>query len=717
MKKSFNKEKSFYLSKIKKLTIFALFDSLLIILGWIVPVFMPELSGRIKEFSPLIAYLRKIADTRGPEECIKYIKLVRQALLIHLSGEFPEKAVTGIGLTNRGIPRCLGPLRKYIVKTDSPSGEDGTVSVAMLRLILTVLFSTRSLKAGKNPDIASIITPQSNEALDYVNNPNCELYKHIRSFWRHLGFPTKRSNSSIPSKLKWKQYHFTTKSGPNGHALFTCFMDLFLLPSQLVQDLKTMGGEKFSRYIDPLLRSKDVIASLGLPIEGYIFRKIAWFPDMEMKVRVIAIGDYFSQTVLRCLHFFIFRILKTIPQDCTFSQGSFTDKIKDWTVFHSIDLTAATDRFPIQVIYQVLKGYLPNDYCNAWKRTMVEYPFYYKPTKSFISYAVGNPMGFYSSWASFALAHHYVMFYCARELNIPWKEAKYVLLGDDILIGDTLLANKYKQVLAHLECEFSPMKTHDSTTLCEFAKRYVYKGKEITPFPVSALWESHKKYFLMVNLLSELSERGWVSIDGVPSAIRAYYEHVLSFNANKCKEFFTKSVACELVLKFTRGTVSANDCLNTIARQNNVPIQDFTVEEESMTIIQSLIVEAFANSNPVNSKTSVSGVPLGDFAINLVIGLTCQETEIQPEFVPQLYCYGLVEESFLDLSREAYRIDTVGKGDWPLLLKTMALPLDDRIFVQRTSHLIVRASALIGEKILERFKVILQFYPHYRRRT
>lgn len=29
-------------------------------------------------------------------------------------------------------------------------------------------------------------------------------------------------------------------------------------------------------------------------------------------------------------------------------------------------------------------------------------------------------MGAYSSWASFALAHHYVVYYCCRELGKDW---------------------------------------------------------------------------------------------------------------------------------------------------------------------------------------------------------------------------------------------------------------------------------------------------------
>lgn len=48
---------------------------------------------------------------------------------------------------------------------------------------------------------------------------------------------------------------------------------------------------------------------------------------------------------------------------------------------------------------------------------MVGYPFDIEGKK--VSYSVGNPMGFYSSWASFAVAHHYIFYEISRELRRP----------------------------------------------------------------------------------------------------------------------------------------------------------------------------------------------------------------------------------------------------------------------------------------------------------
>jgi hypothetical protein len=64
-----------------------------------------------------------------------------------------------------------------------------------------------------------------------------------------------------------------------------------------------------------------------LPVDGRILRKLSWFPDKELKVRVIAIGDYYSQAALKPFHHYLFRVLRKIPQDCTFNQAAFIEKV------------------------------------------------------------------------------------------------------------------------------------------------------------------------------------------------------------------------------------------------------------------------------------------------------------------------------------------------------------------------------------------------------
>lgn len=128
-----------------------------------------------------------------------------------------------------------------------------------------------------------------------------------------------------------------------------------------------MGGPDFCENVDALLRNLPKLLKLFPPLgttKGNI-RRLSCIEDRECKTRVIAILDYFSQSVLRPVHDYLFGLLRRIPQDCTFDQDSFRSKVKDWDYFLSIDLSSATDRFPIWVIVFVLSIRFGQDWAVA----------------------------------------------------------------------------------------------------------------------------------------------------------------------------------------------------------------------------------------------------------------------------------------------------------------------------------------------------------------
>jgi len=74
------------------------------------------------------------------------------------------------------------------------------------------------------------------------------------------------------------------------------------------------------------------------------------------KVRVFAMVDIWTQSILDPLHREIFRILRTFPTDGTFNQLKPLDHFN--SLPHgdrfSFDLSAATDRLPIELQMQIL---------------------------------------------------------------------------------------------------------------------------------------------------------------------------------------------------------------------------------------------------------------------------------------------------------------------------------------------------------------------------
>jgi hypothetical protein len=93
------------------------------------------------------------------------------------------------------------------------------------------------------------------------------------------------------------------------------------------------------------------------------------------------------------------------------------------------------------------------------------------------------------------------------------SEPKYKMLGDDIVIMDRALAYKYLEVMTQLGVEISETKTHESKILFEFAKRFGFRGTEITQFPITALIENIRNYTLLSAVLSVTApERGFVPL-------------------------------------------------------------------------------------------------------------------------------------------------------------------------------------------------------------
>lgn len=118
------------------------------------------------------------------------------------------------------------------------------------------------------------------------------------------------------------------------------------------------------------------------------------------------------------MHTFLCKALRAIPQDMTFNQGGFVSVVKAWEpcTFYSVDLTQATDRFPAFFIGRVLEPLFGRVWVEHWLNILIGYA-YESPTRT-VTYGVGLPMGSYSSWVAFSLAHHYVFYWCCQELKI-----------------------------------------------------------------------------------------------------------------------------------------------------------------------------------------------------------------------------------------------------------------------------------------------------------
>jgi hypothetical protein len=142
-----------------------------------------------------------------------------------------------------------------------------------------------------------------------------------------------------------------------------------------------------------------------------------------------------------------------------------------------MDLSAATDRFPITVQRRLLERMFQDPlFAQSWENLLVRgnyaLPGDYldENGSNSVRYSVGRPMGAYSSWAAFALCHHLVVHYSAYLEGIE-NFTQYIVLGDDIVLKHDAVAKRYAKVMKKLGVELSMAKTHVSKDTYEFARR------------------------------------------------------------------------------------------------------------------------------------------------------------------------------------------------------------------------------------------------------
>jgi hypothetical protein len=231
--------------------------------------------------------------------------------------------------------------------------------------------------------------------------------------------------------------------------------------------------------------------------------KLSLKAESAGKVRVFAMVDPWTQWLLKPLHQVIFdHILSAIPQDGTLNQLKPLRELlkRDPATLFSLDLSAATDRLPLWLEKAVLAGFTGKEFSENWASFLVNRDYSLtltnvkedKPRRYRVRYAVGQPMGAYSSWAMLALVHHFIVQYCAKKSGVTngltWF-TDYCIVGDDIVIGNARVAKEYLRVMRVLGVGIGLHKSliSASGSAVEFAKRTFWKGVDVSPVPFTEL--------------------------------------------------------------------------------------------------------------------------------------------------------------------------------------------------------------------------------------
>jgi len=221
--------------------------------------------------------------------------------------------------------------------------------------------------------------------------------------------------------------------------------------------------------------------------------RIGFMQEPGLKLRTAANPLGVLQLISTRLGNQVYNSLRMIPEDATFNQDKAVQEVRDRldrdhpeTGLMSIDLSSATDRFPLGFQIHVLRG------CGAQESDInlfksISRSKWRTPDGQYVSWKVGQPLGWYPSFGVFALSHHVLariaIFIAAkieRDKGNTTIDAStisfYRILGDDIVIdrrAGKLLRSFYKI----LGCPVSESKSLDSNLIAEFGGRIISRDR------------------------------------------------------------------------------------------------------------------------------------------------------------------------------------------------------------------------------------------------
>jgi len=211
--------------------------------------------------------------------------------------------------------------------------------------------------------------------------------------------------------------------------------------------------------------------------EEFLVGRIGLIQEPGYKLRAVANPGRVFQQVLKPVGDTLYNILRHLPWDCTFNQSKGVSVIQKHLslggVVHSIDLSGATDYFPLEMQLHLLKKFLPLDMVDLFSE--ISQGTWEMPDFGLVSWKRGQPLGLYPSFGSFALTHGCLLLGLAGGHN-----DSFYILGDDVVILDEKLAQCYISLLGMLHCPVSTSKTIVSSKLCEFAGKVITE-KSVIP--------------------------------------------------------------------------------------------------------------------------------------------------------------------------------------------------------------------------------------------
>jgi len=500
-------------------------------------------------FFELLTRVQKLRRNSGDTWSVAYLKEVHRLISHWLSGH-PDNCSTVQRVAVRGLPLILpNALRREMYKKVDNKN--------FFRCCLTFISVFRVMDAALNLKIKTITDPFNGK---FLSLPQEELKEALKRLT--VGDKFKILNVEGKTPYNSNRLVQSTTAGPNNKVavrgtlidalaiykvdpeMYTKLCELATFTSHYLRDLLKkevttiravldFDDFKFSKILHLLPSEwsniRNIVSNGGIPQQGkkgLIYKplklgKLSTKIEAAGKVRVFAMVDIWTQSIMAPLHKALFRFLSQIPTDGTFNQLSPLERVNSlpkeqgrW----SFDLSAATDRLPIDLQKHILSLLTGNfAFADLWANVLVDrdYHLNFQKKDYVLRYAVGQPMGALSSWAMLALTHHVIVQIAAMRAGYSGLFRDYAVLGDDVVIANKTVAYIYLSIMRDLGLEVNLSKSliSEGKGVLEFAKRWFINNLDVSPASPALVTRFVKDFNYLPTLILDLIGRGVQTID------------------------------------------------------------------------------------------------------------------------------------------------------------------------------------------------------------
>lgn len=264
----------------------------------------------------------------------------------------------------------------------------------------------------------------------------------------------------------------------------SCLASMTYFKTRAHMDLWTRYGTLFAPVtegvnVHTIYHSFDNDTSSSEYFDTVLGGRICFLQEPGLKLRAIASPYLVLQAALKPLGDALLGHIRTLPWDCTHDQTKpvkiVQSHLSNGRMVHSVDLSSATDYFPLEVQIIAMSAMFGN-HPSIDLFTEISRSLWLNHTIGSIRWTQGQPLGLYPSFASFGFSHGMILLYLlGKEYN-----GQFFVLGDDVVILDDELYAKYISTLDLLGCPYSPDKSLSSNKLAEFAGK-VITSKSVVP--------------------------------------------------------------------------------------------------------------------------------------------------------------------------------------------------------------------------------------------